>query len=71
MLIPINDKTILEIILEQFSNIGCSKFYISLNYKYEIIQYYLDNLDRKYDLKEMFRERTAIRNNGKCIFIEE
>ena len=62
-LIPINDKTILEIILEQFSNIGCSKFYISLNYKYEIIQYYLDNLDRKYDL-EMFREEQPLGTIG-------
>jgi dTDP-glucose pyrophosphorylase len=50
-LIPINDKTIIEVIFDKFEKIGCSVFYLSVNYKYEILQYYLDNLDTKYNVK--------------------
>ena len=49
-LIPVNDKTILETIIEQFKGIGCAKYYISVNYKSEIIEYYFDRLDKKYDI---------------------
>lgn len=50
-LIPINEKTILEVILDQFQEIGCSKFYLSVNYKHELLKYYIDNLDTKYDIE--------------------
>lgn len=62
-LIPINEKTILEVILDQFIGIGCSKFYMSVNYKHEILQYYLDNLDKKYDIK-LFKEEHPLGTIG-------
>ena len=49
-LIPINEKTILETIIDQFEKIGCTKYYLSVNYKREIIEYYFDKLDKKYDI---------------------
>lgn len=49
-LLPINEKTIIEMIFEQFVQIGCSKFYVSANYKYEILAYYLENIKDKYDI---------------------
>lgn len=49
-LIPINEKTILETILDQFKGIGCKKYYLSVNYKSEIIEYYLNNIEEKYDI---------------------
>jgi dTDP-glucose pyrophosphorylase len=49
-LIPVNEKTILETIIDQFEMIGCTKYYLSLNYKSEIIEYYLAHLDKKYDI---------------------
>ncbi|MBQ7712112.1 MAG: nucleotidyltransferase family protein [Bacteroidales bacterium] len=49
-LIPINDKTILETIIDQFEHIGCARYYISVNYKSEIIEYYFANLDKKYNI---------------------
>lgn len=49
-LIPLSDKTILEEILDQFEGIGCHKFYISVNYKSDMIRYYLEQLDHKYDI---------------------
>lgn len=49
-LIPIGDKTILETILDQFEDIGCTKFYMSVNYKADIIKYYLSQIDHKYNI---------------------
>ncbi len=54
-LVPISDKTILETILDQFESIGCKKFYMSVNYKADIMKYYLSQLDYQYDI-EFFQE---------------
>lgn len=54
-LVPIGDKTILETILDQFEDIGCTKFYMSVNYKAEMMKYYLGQLNHKYDI-EFFQE---------------
>ena len=54
-LVPIGDKTILETILDQFEEIGCTKFYMSVNYKADIMKYYFSQLDHKYDI-EYFQE---------------
>lgn len=62
-LIPINDKTILEIILDQFHKIGCFEFYISVNYKHEILQYYLDSLETKYEVV-LFKEEKPLGTIG-------
>lgn len=54
-LVPIGDKTILETILNQFEEIGCTKFYMSVNYKADMMKYYLSQLDHQYDI-EFFQE---------------
>ena len=54
-LIPVGDKTILEVIMDQFEGIGCHKFYMSINYKADMMKYYLSQLDHKYDI-EFFME---------------
>lgn len=54
-LVPVGDKTILEVIMDQFEGIGCHKFYMSVNYKAEMMKYYLSQLDHKYDI-EFFME---------------
>jgi len=40
-LLPIGDKTILEIIFDKFMKYGVKDFYISINHKHELIEYYL------------------------------
>ena len=40
-LIPIGEKTIIEEIAERFIAQGCTKFYITVNYKKELIEYFL------------------------------
>lgn len=54
-LVPVGDKTILEVIMDQFENIGCHKFYMSVNYKADMMKYYLSQLDHKYNV-EFFME---------------
>jgi len=40
-LIPIGDKTILEDIMDSFVEYGCAKFYLTVNYRSDIIKYYM------------------------------
>lgn len=54
-LVPIGNKTILEVIMDQFESIGCHRFYMSVNYKADMMKYYLSQLDHKYDI-EFFME---------------
>ncbi len=54
-LVPVGDRTILEVIMDQFERIGCHKFYMSVNYKADIMKYYLSQLDHQYDI-EFFME---------------
>ena len=54
-LVPVGDKTILEVIMDQFESIGCRKFFMSLNYKADMIRYYLGQIGHRYDI-EFFSE---------------
>lgn len=60
-LIPINDKTILEVILDKFRSIGCHKFFISVNYKHDIIEYYMH--EKEYDI-DYFKEEKPLGTIG-------
>ena len=62
-LVPIGDKTILETILDQFESIGCKKFYMSVNYKADMMKYYLSQLDHCYDI-EFFQEEKPLGTIG-------
>ena len=62
-LVPVGDKTILEVILDQFESIGCRKFYMSVNYKADMIKYYLSQLPHHYDL-EFFQEEKPLGTIG-------
>jgi len=57
-LIPINDKTLLEEIFDRFNFQGCNTFYISVNYKAELIKYYLKQQNLPYMLKFFKEEKT-------------
>jgi dTDP-glucose pyrophosphorylase len=43
-LIPIGNKTMIEDIMDKFVDCGCNEFHISVNYKAEMIRYYLDSI---------------------------
>jgi dTDP-glucose pyrophosphorylase len=54
-LIPINDKTFIEEIFERFNDHGCDSFYVSVNYKAELIEYYLSKQNLPYNI-QYFKE---------------
>lgn len=56
-LVPVGDKTILEVIMNQFEGIGCKKFYMSVNYKADMMEYYLSQLEHKYDIKFFMEDK--------------
>ena len=56
-LVPIGDKTILEVIMDQFEGIGCKKFFMSVNYKADMIKFYLSQLKHKYDIEYFMEDK--------------
>lgn len=62
-LIPIGEKTMLEEIFERFGKYGCRTFYISVNYKAELIEYYLQNQNLPYQLN-FFKEDSPMGTAG-------
>lgn len=69
-LIPLGDKTILEEIMDQFEKIGTSKFYMSVNYKYDMIEFYLNQLEHKYDIS-FFRESKPLGTIGSVSLLKD
>jgi dTDP-glucose pyrophosphorylase len=62
-LIPIGEKTMLEEIFERFANYGCNDFYISVNYKADLIKYYMNELKLPYAI-EYFEESKPMGTAG-------
>lgn len=56
-LIPIGDKSILEIILEKFTDYGKKEFYISVNHKAKIIKSYLEEITPTYEVSYLYEEK--------------
>lgn len=50
-LIPIGTKTMLEEIFDRFARYGCQRFFISVNYKADLIRYYIQNQNLKCNIK--------------------
>lgn len=50
-LIPVGDTPILERIFNRYVAYGINHFYLTVNYKKNIIKSYFDDLDKTYDLK--------------------
>ncbi len=62
-LVPVGDKTILEVIMDQFESIGCHQFYMSINYKADMMKYYLGQLPHHYEV-EFFQEEKPLGTIG-------
>lgn len=62
-LVPVGDKTILEVIMDQFESIGCTKFFMSVNYKADMMKYYLSQLEHQYEV-EFFQEEKPLGTIG-------
>jgi len=56
-LVPINDKPIIEHIIESFTIIGTSDFYMTVNYKGKILKAYFDELQPDYKINFVEEEK--------------
>ena len=69
-LLPIGDKTILEVILDKFSQVGCVNFYMSVNYKSELLQYYMENIPTQYQIN-YFKEDKPLGTIGSISLLKD
>jgi len=69
-LVPIGDKTILEEIMDQFEGIGCKKFYMSVNYKSDMMRFYIDQLEHHYDI-DFFEEPKPLGTIGSVSLLKD
>jgi len=69
-LIPINDKTFLEEIFERFYKHGCDRFYLSVNYKADLIKYYLKEQNLPYYI-DYFIEDKPLGTAGSLSLLKE
>ncbi|MCF8296741.1 MAG: nucleotidyltransferase family protein [Saprospiraceae bacterium] len=70
-LIPIGLKTIIEEIMDRFVEVGCSKFYISVNYKAETIKHYFEQLNNKVYHINYIQEEKPLGTAGSLFMLKE
>lgn len=68
-LMPIGNKPIIEIIIGRFMDYGCNDFYLSLNYKSNIVKAYFSDLDLQYKLNYI-EEEVPLGTAGSLHFLE-
>jgi dTDP-glucose pyrophosphorylase len=69
-LLPIGDKSMLEEIFYRFNRHGSSQFYISVNYKAELIEYYLTQQNLPYTI-DYFREDKPLGTAGSLHLLKD
>lgn len=70
-LIPIGEQTMMEDIMDRFVECGCHDFYVSVNYKAEIIKRYLDNLDKPQYHISYFQEDKPLGTAGSLHLLKD
>lgn len=68
-LIPLGNKTIIEEIIDNFTQAGCNHFYISVNYKADMIKHYFSSLDHPYSL-DYFQEDQPLGTAGSLYLLK-
>jgi NDP-sugar pyrophosphorylase family protein len=56
-LIPIGDKPVIELIMDKFSRLGIRDFYLTLNYKGEMIKSFFDNNSSDYTINYIWENQ--------------
>jgi len=69
-LIPVDDKTMLEHIFERFNVYGCDRFYLSVNYKSSLIEFYLKEQKLLYSIS-YFEEDKPLGTAGSLSLLKE
>lgn len=69
-LIPISDKTIIEEIIDRFSDAGAERFYVSINYKADVIKEFFRNKARDGYKIEFIEEREPLGTAGSLAYLK-
>lgn len=70
-LIPIGDKTIIETIMDKFITYKCNNFYISVNYKANVIKNYFDVLNNSQYNINYFQENKPMGTAGSLRLLKD
>jgi len=70
-LLPIKEKTIIEDIMDKFALVGCKDFYISVNYKSELMRFYLDNVKNSDYRIQYFEEEKPLGTAGSMYLLKD
>ena len=60
-LIPVGDRTVIEIIIDQFLPYGLDRFHLSVNYKSKILKSFFEELAPRYSVATLKRKSRAAR----------
>lgn len=69
-LVPIGEKPIIEIIVDNFHDLGVNEFYFSVNYKAEMIRYHFDHLENKEYSIDYFKEDIPLGTAGSLFLLK-
>ncbi|MDP2790396.1 MAG: nucleotidyltransferase family protein [Rectinemataceae bacterium] len=69
-LIPVGDRSILERIIANFADTGCDEFFLCVNYKAAMIEYYLSTVDLGGSVLKMVREDKPLGTAGALKLLE-
>ncbi len=70
-LIPIGEKTIIEEIMDRFTDVGCNDFYLSVNYKAETIKHYFLHLNNESYNIDYFQEEKPLGTAGSLYLVKD
>ena len=56
-LFPIGNKPIIELIIERFRSYGCMEFYVSVNYKANILKAYFNDFEHDYTINYLHEDQ--------------
>jgi len=56
-LIPVGDKTMVELIIDNFRIFGVKKFFLTLNYKGEMIEAYFNGIEKDYEIEFVWEDK--------------
>ena len=68
-LVPVHDKPIIEHIIERFTDLGCSDFHLTVNYKSKILKAFFEELQPNYKLN-FVEEQDPLGTAGSLRFLE-
>ncbi len=70
-LIPLGEKTIVEEIMDRFIDVGCEDFFLSVNYKAEMIKHYFSQTEQNSYNIRFFQEEKPLGTAGSLFLIKD